>query len=101
MAYLDPAEVEFDYDAEEDILYVALRGRLGDAAVTYETDEGHLVRLDPATHEFIGAEILAYRARWEGRDLNFEWDLVQRDWLWRKKPQHRQVSVHEARAVLA
>jgi hypothetical protein len=64
----------FEYDREEDILYVAVAGHsIGEPAVTVETEAGHLVRLDPESGEFIGAEVPAYKARWEGRDLAFEW----------------------------
>ena len=64
----------FEYDAQEDILYVAVAGRsIGEPAVTVETEAGHLVRLDPESGEFIGAEVFAYNATWEGRDLAFRW----------------------------
>lgn len=71
---LAPEKLEFDYDEDEDVLYVSLPGRSGAPAVTCETAEGHLVRLDPDTFDFLGVEVLAFKERWEGRDLTFEWE---------------------------
>jgi hypothetical protein len=74
MTVLSESDLEFDYDEEEDILLVTLRGRAPGPAITCETEEGHLVRLDPETHELIGAEILGFRRNWEGKDINLEWE---------------------------
>jgi len=80
--------LEFSYDEEDDILTISVPGRMGAAAITYETDEGHLVRLDPETHAFIGAEVLAFHARWVGRDLTFSWDLGKPA-FWRRRRSER------------
>ena len=32
----------------------------------YDEHEGHLVRLDPKTHEFVGVTILDFKVRWAG-----------------------------------
>jgi hypothetical protein len=81
---VDLKDLEFDYDDEGDVLLIAVRGFEGRPAVTYETDEGHLVRLDPETHEFLGAEVLGFRATWEGRDIILEWDVSERVGLLRR-----------------
>jgi hypothetical protein len=78
------AEVELscDYDREEDILY-AWVGEGPRAAITYETDDGHLIRLDPDTHEFVGVTIFNYEARWADRPIKLEWELeVERPVPW-------------------
>src|SRR5690348_6140002 len=86
-------EFDFSYDEDDDILYVAVRGRSG-PAITYETDEGHLVRLDPRTQEFLGAEVPSFRERWEGRDLTFVWETPEPNLFRRFLPRPRQ---HEVR----
>ena len=65
-------ELACEHDPDEDILY----GWVGDAprsAVSYETDEGHMVRLDPETGEFLGVTIFDFAARWQGRPIHLHW----------------------------
>jgi uncharacterized protein YuzE len=53
------------YDAEADIAYLSIdRPR---PAVSWESPEGHLVRLDPATDEIVGLTILHLMARLKSR----------------------------------
>lgn len=52
-----------EYDAEDDTLY-AWVGDGPQPAITFETDEGHLIRLDPETKEFIGVTIFDFQERW-------------------------------------
>lgn len=66
-------EVNCEYDEDEDILY-AWVGDEPRAAITYETDEGHLVRLDPETKDLVGVTVLDYRARWEDKPINITWE---------------------------
>lgn len=94
---LDIAQLAFSYDEEDDILYIDVGGRGSRDAITYETDEGHLVRVDPQTYELIGAEILSFQERWEGRDLTLSWDVPARS-LWRRLlPDARSHAHREAR----
>ena len=67
---LDDRLLIADYDEEEDILYLWVDDRR--SAVTYESDEGHLVQLDADTREFIGVTIVDYKARWEGKSIAFD-----------------------------
>jgi uncharacterized protein DUF2283 len=62
--HLDGEPLKSEYDEVEDILYLWV-GDQERPAITYETDDGHLVRLDPETDEFVGVTILDYRERWE------------------------------------
>ncbi len=98
---INPSDLAFDYDEDDDILFVALRGSEGRPAVTYETDAGHLVRLDPRTYEFLGAEIPSYKARWEGRDIELEWSTPQRPWFLRwRGSRHEHATVGTRSLVL-
>ena len=81
---ITPENLIFDYDEEDDILCITMQGQNGRPAITYETDAGHLVRLDPETHEFLGAEILGFKANWEGRDIDLEWSIPERSGLLRR-----------------
>jgi hypothetical protein len=62
-------ELTFEYDADEDTLF-AWVGSEPRPAITYETDEGHLVRLDPETKEFVGVTIRDYKARWADEPIS-------------------------------
>ncbi len=68
-------ELTAEYDADEDILY-AWVGREPREAVSYETEDGHVVRLDPETKEFVGVTIFAFQARWADRPITLEWETV-------------------------
>ena len=50
-----------DYDAPNDVLYLSI-GRPREA-VTWESPEGHLVRLDPETGALLGLTILQLKSR--------------------------------------
>jgi len=100
MTVLGKSELDFDYDEEEDILFVTIHGRPAGPAVTYETDEGHLVRLNPDTYELVGAEILGYRRNWEGKDIHLAWEPPAsgfRSWLrWER---HEEVVLNTERVL--
>ncbi len=68
-------ELSAEYDSEEDILYAWVGGEPREA-VTYETNEGHLVRLDPETNELVGVTIFDFQARWADRPITLEWETV-------------------------
>jgi hypothetical protein len=67
-------ELTFEYDAEEDTLY-AWVGDGPQPAITYETDEGHLVRLDPDTKAFVGVTIFDFQARWSDEPISLSWNV--------------------------
>jgi hypothetical protein len=67
-------ELNCRYDEDDDILY-AWVGEKPVPAVTYETDEGHLVRLDPETKEFVGVTILDYEAKWQDQPIHLGWEV--------------------------
>jgi uncharacterized protein YuzE len=69
----DRITLNCEYDRDADILY-AWVGETPSEAVTYETDEGHLVRLDPDTRQFVGVTIFDYEARWKGTDISLDWE---------------------------
>lgn len=60
--HLDGTPLSGEYDAEEDVLYLWVDGPR--ASVTFETEDGLLVRLDPETREFVGLTIIDFNARW-------------------------------------
>ena len=62
---LDGEPLNTEYDEHEDILYLWVGDEPAEA-VTFETEDGHLVRLDPKTHEFVGVTILDFKVRWAG-----------------------------------
>jgi hypothetical protein len=99
MTVLSGKDLEFDYDDEEDILYVSIGPRAHGPAITCETEEGHLVRLDPDTHALIGAEIIGYRRNLGDRDIHLEWEPPARHALmalfrsWGKGDRHEAVVV--------
>ena len=64
---LDGLVMTPDYDEDEDILYLWVNGP--QAAVTFETSQGHLVQLDPESHELVGITIVDYRRLWEGKEI--------------------------------
>lgn len=66
-------ELTFEYDAGEDTLY-AWVGSEPRPAVTYETDDGHLIRLDPETKEFVGVTIRDYEERWAELPITLSWE---------------------------
>jgi len=75
-------ELSCEYDADEDVMY-AWVGERPRAAITYETSEGHLVRLDPETKEFVGVTIFEYEAQWADKPLNLAWESeVERSIPW-------------------
>jgi len=78
--------LECEYDAAEDIMYswIPPKPRNG---VAYETPDGHLVMLDPATHELVGVTIFDYNARWGGGDrkITLEWEVPERAFFWRTR----------------
>ena len=51
-------KIQIEYDEASDVLYLSL----GDPrpAVTYESQEGLLIRKDPQTGELVGVTVLAY-----------------------------------------
>ena len=50
-----------EYDARNDVLYLSI-GRPREA-ITWESPEGHLVRLDPDTGDLLGLTILHMKAK--------------------------------------
>lgn len=66
-------ELTFEYDADEDTLF-AWVGDQPRPAITYETEDGHLVRLDPDTKEFVGVTIRDYEARWANQPITLAWE---------------------------
>ena len=57
-------ELSSSYDEEADILYLWF----GDApreAISVTSKEGHLVRLDPDTHEIVGFTVFDFCRRWQ------------------------------------
>jgi hypothetical protein len=90
----DLDQLTFDYDEEGDVLFIEVRGSEGRPAISFETDEGHVVRLDPETHELLGAEVLGYMTHWEGRDINLEWDVPESGGLLRRtRTRHERATV--------
>jgi hypothetical protein len=67
---LDGRPLIADYDEDEDILYLWVDDRR--SAVSYETEQGHLVQLDADTREFIGVTVIDFRTRWEGKEIAFD-----------------------------
>lgn len=67
-------DLTFEYDAEDDTLY-AWVGEKPRPAITYETDDGHLVRLDPDSKEFVGVTIFDFESRWSGREISLSWEV--------------------------
>jgi hypothetical protein len=61
-----------EYDQDDDTLYAWI-GEGPVEAITYETEEGHLIRLDPETKEFVGVTIFDYEARWKAEGITLEW----------------------------
>jgi uncharacterized protein YuzE len=86
-------ELQCEYDAEADTLY-AWTGDKPRAAITYETDEGHLIRLDPDTKEFVGVTIFDFRASWQDKPICLDWEVEveQRQpwipWIARRRREH-------------
>lgn len=72
---LDGKFLTSDYDAEADILY--LWTDKPQPAVTYETADGHLVQLDPATREFVGVAIVDFEAAWRGKSITIDVPVVE------------------------
>lgn len=70
----DRVELSCEYDAADDTLY-AWVGEKPTAAITYETDEGHLVRLDPETKELVGITIFDWEARWAREPITIHWQV--------------------------
>jgi hypothetical protein len=66
-------ELHCEYDSEDDTLY-AWVGDGPRPAITYETDDGHLVRLDPMTKEFVGVTILDFQRRWKNKPIELKWE---------------------------
>jgi hypothetical protein len=74
--------LNYEYDEDDDTLY-AWAGERPSEAITYETADGHLVRLDPETKEFVGVTIFEFRARWGDQDISLEWETeVERAIPW-------------------
>ena len=78
-------ELNYEYDQDDDTLY-AWVGESPSEAITYETDEGHLVRLNPETREFVGVTIFDYHAKWDA-EITLEWGDGQRHVLQRPRPE--------------
>ena len=55
------------YDEQADVLYL-WRGRESREAVTLNSEEGYLVRLDPETYELVGFTIFDFCRRWQQDD---------------------------------
>ena len=53
------AEAVIHYDAEVDVLYITIKE--SEDAVSYEVEEGLVLRLDPETDELVGATIMGMR----------------------------------------
>ncbi len=78
----DRLNLTCEYDAEDDTLY-AWVGEKPTAAITYETDEGHLVRLDPETKAFVGVTIFDFEARWRDDPITLNWAVeIERPIPW-------------------
>lgn len=67
-------ELSCEYDADDDTLYAWI-GEQPTKAITYETDEGHLVRLDPDTNELVGITIFDFEARWANEPMTIHWQV--------------------------
>lgn len=68
--------LNYEYDEDDDTLY-AWVGQSPSEAITYETDEGYLIRLDPETREFVGVTIFDYHAK-QDEEISLEWDDERR-----------------------
>lgn len=66
-------ELNCEYDEDDDTLY-AWVGEKPREAITYETEQGHLVRLDPETKEFVGVTIFDFHGRWANDGITLEWE---------------------------
>lgn len=62
-----------EYDEADDTLY-AWVGEKPREAVTFETEQGHLIRLDPVTKEFVGVTIFDFEAKWHEAPIILEWE---------------------------
>ena len=62
-----------EYDEDDDTLYAWI-GEKPREAITYETKDGHLVRLDPETKEFVGVTIFDFEAKWSDEGIALEWE---------------------------
>jgi uncharacterized protein YuzE len=61
---LDGAEpLASSYDEQADVLYLS-RGEPREG-VTLDSEEGHLVRLDPQSYEIVGFTIFGFSRRWQ------------------------------------
>lgn len=94
-------ELMCEYDEADDVLY-AWVGEKPVPAITYETDAGHLVRLDPHTNEFVGVTIFEYRKRWKDRPITLDWEIeVERAVPWiRSLARKRRERVAQRRSLL-
>lgn len=67
----EPGELEgplnSSYDEQADILYLWL-GRKPREAISVTSIEGHLIRLDPDSHEVVGLTIFDFCRRWQEDD---------------------------------
>jgi uncharacterized protein YuzE len=67
---------DFSYDAENDVAYLSI-GEPREA-VTWESPEGHLLRLDPDTDQLVGVTFLHLKERMGTGDLTItfpEWAI--------------------------
>lgn len=55
------------YDEQTDVLYL-WRGEKSSEAVTLNSEEGFLVRLDPETYQIVGFSIFDFCRRWQQDD---------------------------------
>lgn len=56
-------ELACSYDSDADVLYL-WRGERARPAVSVSTSDGHLVRLDIETYDFVGVTIFEWRQKW-------------------------------------
>ena len=69
-------ELACEYDAENDVLHAWVgdkpRPAISNESIIYESDDGHLIRLDPETKEFVGVTIFDFQARWAEQPICLE-----------------------------
>ena len=71
----DGPTLENDYDEQADILDLWI-GNVARAAISVTRKEGHLVRLDPDTHELVGFTLFDFCRRWQPDDPGGEIDIT-------------------------
>lgn len=59
---------DYSYDVENDVAYLSIGSPR--EAITSESPEGHLIRLDPGTDELVGITFLHFKARIDAGGLS-------------------------------